>query len=1324
MGGDLTVPRIREIRRNPNPDIWFLMETKNSDQVVLKEFVGTEFDKHFTIPPVGRSGGLALLWNNNVDLLILDSSPNHIDVKMINKRQSSYITFIYGPPQVENRQMFWDHITDIGQNRDEGWLITGDLNEIVSNSEKRGGPMRAESSFLRFRNFLTQAGLWEVKFSGNSLSWRGYRNSHFIRARLDRTVANGSWSEAYPLGRCEYLKFEGSDHRPLITFYGQKKKRRRGAFRFDRTLCDVEDFRKLIAKIWESREEESVNRKLDRCRTHIISWAKKKKKNNLTEIKEIQQRLELALSRDTPNEELIASLTQKLEGFYQEEEMFWRQKSRIHWLQGGDRNTSFFHASVRGRRAKNNLSVIEDELGNSFFEEGQIVSTITDFYQCLFESNENNDFGLVQGVLQSHISDSMNEQLITIPEEEEIHQAILSINSDKAPGPDGFSASFYQAFWDVIGRDVSSEIRSFFIESSLNPRYNETHVCLIPKGVGSKKVSDYRPIALCSTHYKIIAKIMTGRLQPLLSSIISPSQSAFVPKRAISDNVLITHEMLHFLQKTKATKRCAMAVKTDMTKAYDRIEWGFLKEVLRCLGFHVRWIDWIMECVCSVSYSFLINGVPHGKVTPSRGIRQGDPLSPYLFILCTEVLSGMCSMAQETGKLPGIKVASGCPPINHLLFADDTVFFTRTSSKCCKALQGIIQQYEAVSGQKINVRKSAITFSARAPEDLKRRVKRTLRINTEGGMGKYLGLPEFFGRRKKDIFVGILDRINKRALSYSNRFLSSAGKQVLLKAVLSSLPTYAMSCFKLPISLCKKIQSLFTRFWWDEKPGVRKISWVAWDKLTLPLSAGGLGFKEIVDFNEALLAKLSWRILEDPHSLLSRMMKGKYFPSSSFMDSKVPKNSSHGWSGIVAGKEVLKQGLGWIVGSGKEIMMWEDAWLLTNSPLRPMGPAPYSSRMMRVADLIHTTSNTWNLEAIRTHLPQYEEIITSIELSSFSMEDSLAWLPVRSGDYSTKSGYAITKINKEAQHLERFDWKGCVWKVKTAPKLKTFLWKLKRKALAVGSNLTCRGLVDNNRCKHCGDTESEMHVMLYCPFAKKVWDLAPLMFKPDSAGQLSINHLLEEARRHINLPPIGLTSTPLYPWLLWNLWIARNQFVFENRNIAAEDVVLRAIIAARSWQNAQKVGDKTEPYRSGTNPISLPPHAVMCFTDASWLPSTKDSGIGWCFKDANSKILSEASSSRRNVASALIAEALALKAALIAAKSAGYKALTCFSDSLSLVTLVNSNRMINELKSLLHDISCLRKGFTFISFAFIPRSANALADTLAKFGIVTLNNVS
>jgi len=192
----------------------------------------------------------------------------------------------------------------------------------------------------------------------------------------------------------------------------------------------------------------------------------------------------------------------------------------------------------------------------------------------------------------------------------------------------------------------------------------------------------------------------------------------------------------------------------------------------------------------TVSYSFLLNGLVHGLVKPQRGLRQCDPLSPYIFILCSEVLSGFYLRAQERGELTRIRVAKGSPRVNHLLFADDTMFFCRYDHKSCAALLFILHRYESASGQKINNQKSSITFSSKTQMETRDKVKKELKIEKEGGHGKYLGLPELFGRKKRDIFRMIVDRIKQRALSRSFLFLSQAGKRLLLKSVLAAMPTY------------------------------------------------------------------------------------------------------------------------------------------------------------------------------------------------------------------------------------------------------------------------------------------------------------------------------------------------------------------------------------------------------------------------------------------------------------------------------------------------------------------------------------------------------
>lgn len=387
-------------------------------------------------------------------------------------------------------------------------------------------------------------------------------------------------------------------------------------------------------------------------------------------------------------------------------------------MQGCDRNSIYFHTVTKGRRARNQLTVIENEAGTSFFEEDEISKVFAEFCTDLFSTKGQMDIQLVDRALSFRITPDINKALEAIPSEAEVSSAIFSINPEKALGPDGFSAGFYKSLWSTLGPDIYREVQNFFISGSMEQKINETYLCLLPKGTAPKKPSEYRPIAFCNVRYKVIAKILTRRLQPFLNGIISKHQSAFVPNRDITDNVLITHETLHYLKTSGATKRCSMVVKTDMSKAYNRIEWRFLETVLRKLGFSYAWIRRVMECVTTVFYSCLINGAQRDIFTPSRGLWQGDPLSPYLFILCTEVLSGLWNEAHVTGRLKGLQFSRQSPFINHLLFVDDTVFFCKTNESNCSHLMKIIRQYEDSSGQRINYDKSTVTFSSKTSQDI------------------------------------------------------------------------------------------------------------------------------------------------------------------------------------------------------------------------------------------------------------------------------------------------------------------------------------------------------------------------------------------------------------------------------------------------------------------------------------------------------------------------------------------------------------------------------------------------------------------------------
>ena len=275
-------------------------------------------------------------------------------------------------------------------------------------------------------------------------------------------------------------------------------------------------------------------------------------------------------------------------------------------------------------------------------------------------------------------------------------------------------------------------------------------------------MAEFRPISLCNNTYKLISKVQANRLRPILPSIITENQSAFIPNRLISNNVLVAFEFMHYLNHKVEGMDNYMSIKLDMSKTFDRVEWNFIKEVMEKMGFAKKWVNLIMLCISSVSYSVIINGEACGNITPSRGIRQGDPLSPYLFLLCAESFSALIHKAARDNQISGMSIGRGCPIITHLFFADDSLLFCKAKDQECQTLVDILNSYEATSGQKINTDKSSVFFSPNSPQEKKESILNILGPMQDSKHNKYLGLPIIIGKSKAQVFAKIKDRVAKK----------------------------------------------------------------------------------------------------------------------------------------------------------------------------------------------------------------------------------------------------------------------------------------------------------------------------------------------------------------------------------------------------------------------------------------------------------------------------------------------------------------------------------------------------------------------------------
>lgn len=402
------------------------------------------------------------------------------------------------------------------------------------------------------------------------------------------------------------------------------------------------------------------------------------------------------------------------------------------------------------------------------------------------------------------------------------------------------------------------------------------------------------------------------------------NQSALLLGRLITDNYLIVFETLNYIKKPRKKDNGFVGIKLDIAKAYDSLEWDFIDYTLKTMGFPSKFIQIIMNCIKTVSFSILIDGQPTDSFHPSRGLRQGDPLSPYLCIICAEVLSSLLSKAQADGLIQGIAIATNAPNISHLLYVDDNILFCRAKLSEARAIMNILQLYQEVSGQMINLDKSEMVFSPNISQDFKRRFQECLPVKISDSICKYLGMPTQFGRSKEQDVYFIMDRIWKKLKGWKEKSLSFEGIGVLIRAVAQAIPTYYMSCFLLPKGLCSKIDKVACSFWWGTNDSKKKIHWTRKENLFKSKHSGGVGFKILREFNLAMLAKQVWRFQTNPSSLITRCSKAKYFPHVDILQAPLGSNPSFAWRSIHNSIWAVLKGSCWRIRDGNTAKIWGD----------------------------------------------------------------------------------------------------------------------------------------------------------------------------------------------------------------------------------------------------------------------------------------------------------------------------------------------------------------------------------------------------------------
>lgn len=596
--------------------------------------------------------------------------------------------------------------------------------------------------------------------------------------------------------------------------------------------------------------------------------------------------------------------------------------------------------------------------------------------------------------------------------------------------------------------------------------------------------------------YKILAKVLANRLKEFLPNLISENQSTFVPSRNISDNVLVALELLHFMKRKNRGSEGEVALKLDISKAYDWVDWNFLRNRMKAMGFSDKWIKWIMLCVTTVSYMINFNGITVGPIVPSRGLRQGDSLSPYLFLFCVEGLSESISRAAEEGHISGCQIASNAPRVTHLLFVDDSFLFFKSTEAEALSIKSLLNRYEANSGQAVNYFKSGIFFSANVRLDKQQEVRNILEVNNDLKDSKYLGLPSFVGRSKKAVFSFIKERVWRRVQDWSHKNLSKAGKTVMVKNVGQTIPSYSMSCFLLPKSMCSELERLLNGYWWGSRSNNSKgIRLLGWGRMARPKSAGGLGFRDLYGFNLALLGKQVWKFCNNPQSLVTRLFKSRYFPLDNILNATKGSSSSFVWAGIWEAKEHLRKGFRWIVGDGENIKIFKDPWLKGKRDFCVEDSHVNAVRNEKVCCYFCPNSKDWDVQKVQQDFHEDDiRLILQTRIPQIMARDKVAWTASSTGGYTVKTGYQYwsTQNTNVANNMDS-DNSSCwnrIWKLRLPHKMRTFIWRFCNNNIHVRNLLRSKGVATTIICLMCNtDVEHMLHIFFFdCKFASDCWE--------------------------------------------------------------------------------------------------------------------------------------------------------------------------------------------------------------------------------------------
>eukprot|EP00253_Pinus_taeda_P012315 PITA_12315 len=1293
---------------------------------------------------------------------------------------------VYAPVLASEKKICWNSLhTFLLEQNPENIIIAGDLNVTLDIDEKKGGSIVRDPAREWVEDIMLGWDLEDIKLSSGKYTWSNKRTGpNHIAARLDRFLVHSSFLTSGLMASSKILPNLTSDHKPILLELSLDCNLGPIPFRFSPLWIQQEGFQEVVSDSWNRPVHGSPffvwEEKIRSLKRNLKVWAKRlqtptsKRKENTDRLAAHQIEMEqIPVSQGMLLKEI--ELQKEVHRASREEEEYWRQKSRMLWLKSGDKNTSFFHKQAEAR--KNFKSVSEIQFQNTVIKDFEgIKRAAYSFFQDLYSAPEDpiiDPHSYPLNLIPNCVKDSDNDMLTAPISMEELEEALNNMEPDKAPGPDGFSARFFLTCWSTINKYLLRMVRKSQNCVKIGGGINSSFLALIPKEKGASDFSRFRPISLCNSSYKLVSKIIANRLKNILLDIIPENQGGFIKGRKILDNIVLVQEAVH---SSCQRKEKGMVIKLDLANAFDRVRHEFLFAVMKKLGFSTKFINWVKACIASPWIAPLVNGRSTDFFQASRGLRQGCPLSPLLYTVQASVLSFQLDHNQQIQSLPGLRTSLKVKDINHAQFADDTLLLGGANLLSARHFKRELDIYRLISGSKINYRKCSIygwNCTTKELSDIARLLEMEGNRNWESF--KYLGIPIFKTKPKVAHWLPLLDKIKNKIQAWGASWLNNAGKLILMKSVLISMPLFQNSILLAPKTFLSKLDSLLRRFLWEGgNNNDRRIHLVSWEILKSPFQEGGLQLRNLAAQNSALGAKTLWNLVSGKTSWSKRVLWKKYFQGQRLRCLDNPPRTLKGspiFNLCNAAREQFSQHLYWIPGNGRKIKMWDDS-IMGDQPMKQVSDLANIKEWLQARNL-HTlwdisiwkeapdrTWDGWNLGEVPTTLQGEASLLLDIlqgkSPSKANAKDKRGWGSF-SGHYTVAEGY---KRIMAVPHVppNPAQWK-FIWDFPALPKIDFFCWTVAHQSILTRDNLRRRGMEGPSRCPLCrSDEETTNHLLLLYPFAQEVWRGVLLLETTISVLPDNIPALF---RTWASLSPFCLKNKNLlktsWMWIpkfiCWKLWLERNNIIFREESCTTIRVIskikallgealeanatlrneTRLLIEEENWIKELVPKLKERPPQSAPVPSSweirleeqefikwrstLEEHCLFFDGASKGNPGVAGSG-GVLLSPGGSPelrfhwVLGIETNNR--------AEALALWQGLTQAIKRNILSLAVFGDSRLIIQAMlrpkNSHQI--QLASIIKKIRLLLPKFTKISFFHILRNLNSLADNEANLGVL------